>query len=84
MKPDTYVLAAENELIRHVLKIQCVYRSKKARGLLRIKRGEAAAASDQGEDPWIKVTPANGTPYYFHRETKEVVSSFLDFCCNCF
>ena len=70
VKPETYVMAADNELIRHVLKIQCVYRSKKARGVLRIKRGEKAAADDDSGEVWIKVEQADGKAYYFHRETK--------------
>ena len=54
-----------------------MYRSKKARGKLRIKRGEAAAAKDTTDDPWIKVDTANGRAYYFHKETKEVVSILI-------
>ena len=70
-------MAAENELIRHVLKIQCVYRSKKARGQLRVKRGEAAVAKVKNDDPWVEVPVPNGRSYYFHRETKEVVGLLL-------
>ena len=38
-----------------------------------MKRGEAAAAKVQNDDPWVEVSVPNGRSYYFHRETKEVV-----------
>eukprot|EP00948_MAST-09A_sp_MAST-9A-sp1_P003113 g3113.t1 len=72
-QPENFVEAADHGLMKAVLKIQAVYRAKKARGEIRVLRGELAAANSTDENPWIEVQdPASGSTYYYHRDTKEV------------
>jgi hypothetical protein len=64
-KPDTYVMAAEDDLICAVIKIQTCWRKKLARGEVKMKRKK--------QQEWCAVEDADsGHTYYYHITTGEV------------
>ena len=62
-KPENYVMAADDEMMMAVVKIQCLFRGKIARGEVKIKKRKV----------WQEVIDEeSGKPYYVHSKTGEV------------
>lgn len=62
-KPADFILAADDEEMMAVVKLQTLFRSKLAARGVQIKK-----------DPWVEVMDeSSGRPYYYHQETGEVV-----------
>lgn len=62
-KPEEYVMAADDEMMMAVVKIQCMFRGKIARGDIKIKKkSDWEPVEDEG----------TGKTYYYNKKTSEV------------
>ena len=59
-----YVMAADDELMSAVIKMQCIYRS-------RLARKKVSATCEHQVQKWVETTHDDGTVYYFNTETNE-------------
>jgi hypothetical protein len=71
-KPDSYVMAAEDEMMTAVIRIQCAFRARLAKRGVVIKKG-AGQKEKKAESPWVEATDEDsGETYYWNSETDEV------------
>ena len=63
-KPDNYVMAADDEMMTAVIKIQCLYRAKVARGEIVVKK--AAVLEKAKETKWYACDDGEGNIYYYN------------------
>ncbi len=64
-KPERYIMAADDDLIRSAIKLQSAFRARLAREGISLKR--------KGKCPWVKIIDTNlDMPYYYHKDTMEV------------
>ena len=80
-QPHNYILAADDNFLKIVLKIQCVFRGKQGRiraerkklGILEEDKPKEPERELEEWEKWEETTdPNTGDVYYFHIETNEV------------
>ena len=75
VKPLHYIVAADDDFLRIVLKLQSIFRGNAGRRkATEKKKGPKAPVKEKQEwEKWIKVDDENsGDTYYYHEETNEV------------